>query len=234
MKSLSGLAVVMLLLMMITACKKDIMTYNTNDYVYFNTDSSVYSFVDKNDDVLKDTVLVRMNLIGKLTNMDREVNVSVESTDAVEGQDFSVLRPVILQKDSTFLSLKVVVNRSGELKDKSKFILFGIHDSEKLKMASLDTRARHKLRFSDKLEQPSWWDGFFFFPWDYSETRMRFYVKVVGSTKGPGLEADQAGYEHAVIIYMLKAATATYNEQHPNEPLSDEFGLIDWDVYWMI
>ncbi|MVT08810.1 DUF4843 domain-containing protein [Chitinophaga tropicalis] len=232
MKSiLRYISTALLVVLLLGSCKKDIMTYGSEDSVYFTEDSTNYTFVDKKSSVITDTVIVRVKLIGKLSEKDRTLNVTVDSGDAVEGKDYTVLKPVVLQKDSNFVSVKVVLNRTTDLLTKNKKIWLGLKNSDDIKAADFPPHTQHKLTFSDKVEKPDWWDSYFYL-FNYSDTRMRFYIDVMGSTLAPNQYTGGVGLDFSVVIYLLKAATIEYNQTH-TEPLSDEYGPINWDVSWI-
>jgi hypothetical protein len=218
--------------MLFTACKKDLMTYDTDNYVQFTGDSTVYTFLDKAATLKQDTVPVRIALIGKLSDADREVSLVVaDSSTAVEGKDFTILGPVLLEKDSAALSARVIVHRTADLTTQSKTIWLGLKSSASLKKAIFknNVKTAYKIVFSDKIEKPSWWDSQFF-SYKFSVTRMRFYIDVMGSTASPATFAPSNGTVYT--LYKLKVATLEYNATHAT-PLADENGPITWDIAWI-
>ncbi|MDR2285551.1 MAG: DUF4843 domain-containing protein [Sphingobacterium sp.] len=220
-----------LAIVMMSSCKKDLMTYNAQDYIYFNADSAVYSFVYQDSHIQQDTFLVRIALTGRVLDYDRVVDVAVEdSSTAIEGKHFDIVRPIVLQKDSSFVNMKVVLRKHPDLSEASRSVWFTLKDSNGLLAQHFANNAKvltYKLRFSDKLEKPDWWD-YYFFDYEYSETRLKFYVKVMGSVTDPDLFKGQFAY----VVYKLKTALLEYNNTH-SEPLSDEYGEISWRISWM-
>lgn len=198
--------------------------YNV-DFYNQSLDSTVYSFMDHGN-VTKDTISIGIKLIGKLSDRDRVLNVTVDSTTAKEGTDFKIVTPVILQKDSGVTKVKVVLYRTAGLKTDTKTIWIGIHNSSDINVANYPGYTSFKIKFSDKLEKPEWWDNYVGFMWPFTETRMLFYISVLGSTNN-FFDENYAG-----TLYKLKLALAEYNASHA-VPLSDEYGLITWDVSWI-
>lgn len=237
MKSLTGFSPIILSILMLASCKKDIMKYDSPDSVYFTGDTSIYSFMDKPTTLTQDTVVVRIKLIGKLSDHARTVNVVLDSTNATVGTDFSIVQPVMLMKDSNFVSCKVVLNRTPVLKDATKNIWLSIQNSAELNVAILAKdenvpsyapkgSASHRISFSDVFGKPLWWDDYFW-RYNYSETRLNFYITVLGSARGPYTREGGVGYSLSAVTYLLKVALAEYNKTHP-VPLSDEYGPITW------
>ena len=236
-KSMAGYLLIILSVSILASCKKDIMKYGSADSVYFTTDSTIYSFMDKETTITKDTMVVRIKLIGKLSDHAREVNVVLDSTDAIEGTDFSFIQPVMLMKDSNFVSCKVVLYRTADLKNTRKTIWFSIQNSAELNAAALATGedvpsyypkgfSSHRISFDDVFGKPAWWDSYFRL-YQYSETKLNFYIEVMGSSKGPFTGPGGIGYSSSAVLYLLRVATAEYNKTHP-DPLSDEYGPIIW------
>lgn len=215
-----------------SACKKDIMTYDTFDFVAFTTDSVVYPFFNKATTLTQDTVNVRIKLIGNIAERDRDVNLVIDdSTTAIAGVNYKLITPV-LKKDSNFVSAKVILYRTADLKTSSKVIWFSLKDGSGLKRATYAKNAlsTFKLRFSDKLEKPDWWDdAFYLYPW--TEIRMRFYIDVMGSENAPDTFAPN-GSGLYFTLYKLKTALLEYNATH-STPLTDANGKVSWEIDWI-
>lgn len=226
MKTISAfVSVTVIMLFVFSSCQDELMTYDHTDSVYFDSDSLIYSYYVHPSAVTEDTVSIAINLIGTVPGIDREINISVDSTDAVEGTHYDLVKPVILYKDSTTAKLQVILYRTEDIADEAKTIWFSIKNSEDLLTANYSDNNAFMLRFSDQMEKPDWWDSFFF-PHPFSETRMQFYIDVMGSADRPG--SFSPGFGHYYTIYKLNVALADYNASH-DEPLSDEYGLISWD-----
>lgn len=229
MKRTISLCLLMAGLALATAsCEKDGMVYEATDGLYFLTDSTVYTFVDKPSSLIKDTVTVELKLIGRLADNDREVRFRVDSTNATQDVDFVMLQPALLQKQTSILQFKIVLNRTENIQTAARNVWFSMDASENFVIDSASyPRLQHKLVFSDRLERPSWWNTHFS-PFSYSTTRMQFYIDVFGSVKAPTTNATTGiGIGLGAALYMLKHALNDYNASHP-QPLSDEFGLINW------
>lgn len=227
-------ATIALALFFTVSCQKEnIMKYESDDSVYFYntidndifTDSTMYSFMDHGS-ATKDTLTIRIKLIGKLSDKDRSVNVAIDSTTATNGTDFKLITPVVLQKDSGYASVKIVLFRTTSIKTDKKTIWVGLHNSDDINVANYPGYTSFKIMFSDKLEKPMWWDNYLGYMWEYSETRFLFYLSVMGSSTNFFAE-DYNG-----TLFKLKVALAEYNATH-STPLADEFGLISWDVSWV-
>ncbi|MFT3843711.1 MAG: DUF4843 domain-containing protein [Lacibacter sp.] len=217
-----------LVICLVSSCKKKGLTYDSPNSVYFTSDSTVYSFVEKASTVARDTVKVTVKLIGNKISTDREVAIIIDSSTAVEGTDFTVLTPTVVKKDSSYATLRISINRTASLKTNSKSIWFRLKNTSDFLIDSTSyPHLRHKIRFTDKLEKPSWWNTYFPM-YNYSDTRMQFYIDVFGSTKAPTTSTSTGvGLSLAAVIYALKDALNIYNATH-SIPLSDEFGVITW------
>lgn len=231
MKKFKTYHILILALIVVAACQKEnILKYNSQDSVYFYNadeynrlyDSIVYTFRDHNS-LTFDTIDVSVMLLGNLSDNDRIVNVIVDSTTASEGTDFKLIIPTIMAKETGTAAVKLVLYRTNDIKTTTKVIRLKLQDSDNLLAAKYPGRTSFTIKFSDKMEKPSWWPDYF---WQYSETRMLFYISVLGSS------ADFFSENFAATLYALKVATAEYNATH-EVPLQDEYGLITWDVSWV-
>lgn len=227
------IAVIISMLFLLVGCKKEIMTYNASDYIAFTTDSTIYAFYEKVTTLRQDTIDIRLKLIGNVANEDREVLLVVDdSTTAISGKHFKLMSPVILGKDSNFVSAKVILYRTDDLKVDSKEIWFSLRDGKELLKATYagNSLTTFKLRFSDKLEKPDWWDSYFYlYPW--TEVRMQFYIDVMGSPDIPDSFAPNRNGLY-YTVYKLKTALLEYNATH-DTPLSDAYGKVSWEIDWI-
>lgn len=217
-----------LILVLLYSCEtEEVNTFdNKTDYAFFQSDSVLFPYFIKPSSIKIDTVNIKINLLGKFTASDREIKVKLDSASAVEGIDFSVIRPVIMKKDSVEANLKVILFRTPEIAVKTKSIYFSLQESADFLKPNYPGKTSFKLKFSDKIEKPDWWPWYFYnFP--YSLTRMQFYIDVMGSAEAPNVQYPSNGFYYT--IYKLKAGLSEYNKSHA-EPLSDEFGIIKWDI----
>ena len=201
------------------------MTFDASDNaVYFYTDSTIYSFVEKSSDVVSDTIDVPIKLIGNIdNNTARTLDIVVDSTNAVEGQDFDILSPTVLEADSNYAHLKVLLYRTEDLQTDTKVIVFKLNETSDFKIAQLGgSRNTHMVKFSDQYVMPSWWTTYLYGA--YTLTRHKFYIDVFGSSKS----YTEMGLAYGTVLYMLRAATIEYNKTH-SSPLSDENGVIVWE-----
>ncbi|MFD2968748.1 DUF4843 domain-containing protein [Sphingobacterium bambusae] len=210
------------------SCEKEYVRYESDDYVKFAGDTSFYTFYTKPSNIIEDTVKVRIDLIGKVSSEDRAINLVVDdSTNAVEGVDFKIQRPVVLKEGAASTTANVILYRTGQLKTQTRTIWLSIKDDTSLKRAQYkdDIYTTYKVAFSDQLKKPSWWD-LYFTPMNilYSSGKMQFYIDVIGTDLQPLYIPGDFPY----VLFRLKTAVLEYRAQNGDYPRDENGDRISW------
>jgi hypothetical protein len=225
---------------MIACQDAEIPIYESGSYISFKPDKNntklAYSFLGTPSDVLKDTITVEVQLIGRVVDFDREVAVVVaDSSTAKAGIDFEIIHPIFLKKNEIRSNVQVVLNRTEALRTTSKTVWLAIADSEALLKAERknDQFETYKIEFAEDmsaLQEPAWWASRFS-QFVYSKMRHLQYINEVGSSVDPteAVPGMQQGDSYYYVLYKLQTATKAYNDTH-EEPLSDENGPISWEL----
>lgn len=235
-----------LLLFILTACEKDIASYNNDPRVYFferNTDLTQsritfrsFSFLKLPADVTRDTFLIRVKIMGETAPYDRVVRGQAipDSTTAKAGVHYDFIDGVI-PADSIIGYLPVVLYRTDDIADSSVTLNLSIAPTKDFKTGVTEDNF-FTLTWSDNVVKPSNWDGFIslsaYFG-AYSTVKYRFIISVTGieqfplqqSGRVPPKDGEFTAAAMLDIKAILKDALAEYNSTHDPD-LTDEFGQL--------
>lgn len=189
------LSFIFVMLMIFSACKKDPdANYTGQNGITFyyksgaEQDSISYSFSFNQVPKTKDTVWVKMRLVGQLSDQPRDIKVITgEGTTAEEGKHY-ILPDYVLPADSFTVRYPVVLLSSPDLDNKSVRLVIKVGDSKDL-IAGTTGQAdpttantiRFKFNFSNKLIKPDYWDYIGGYVGPYSDVRYDFMIKVFGT-----------------------------------------------------
>lgn len=161
--------------LVLQGCEKDpAFNFKGEDRLYFSfpkkldfagretdqeVDSIVYSFVMKPADFLSDTIWVKVKRVGERALEDKPYVVSVvaDSSTAVGGQDFEVLKAqYVFRKNLGVDSFPVIVYREHLKTMLSKRILLQLEDTPDFKVGFMEYK-NMKISISDFLQEPQDW-----------------------------------------------------------------------------
>lgn len=118
--------------------------------VYFNntsgtmtvTDSLDLTFVYESGDILE--VPVRVQLVGRPSDEDRPLDITVDSENAVEGEDYVLPSSAVIPAGAAYMDYVVTLRRTAALKQQKKMIRLTIHPN-----AHFDIPVSHMVQLSD-------------------------------------------------------------------------------------
>lgn len=235
-----------LLLFFLTACEKDIASYNNDPRVYFferNTDLTQsritfksFSFLKLPAEVTQDTFLIRVKIMGETAPYDRIVRgqAIADSSTAIAGQHYDFIDGII-PADSITGYLPVVLYRTADIADSAVTLNLRIAPTKDFKTGVTEDNF-FTLTWSDNVIKPSNWDGFIslstYFG-TYSAVKYRFIISVTGieqfplqqSGRVPPKDGEFTAAAMTDIKARLKDALKAYNDS--NDPdLTDESGQL--------
>ncbi len=144
------------------------------DGVYFNNrtdtnileDSTGVTFVYQKGDEME--VSVRIQLLGRPTDMPREIDLTVSSDDATEGTDYVLPEKAEMAAGETTCDYVVTLKRTAILKTQSKHLTFALRPNanftlpvtqETTSTGDAVTTTEYKLTFSDQFTTaPKAWE----------------------------------------------------------------------------
>jgi len=142
--------------------------------VYFNnlsgtmsvTDSVDLTFVYEKSDEMQ--VPVRVQLVGRPSDEDRPLNISVRSKNAQENVDYTLPETAVLPAGESYTDYVVILRRTPDLKSAPKMLELEIHENEyftlpvrqMVQVADTVSTLVYRIYFSDMfIKAPAAWDG---------------------------------------------------------------------------
>jgi hypothetical protein len=242
----SKLAILLLLVLATVSCEKNIGTYSNDPRVYFferATDASQtrityksFTFLTLPLDVVKDTFLVRVKIMGDKSSTDRVIRgrTIATGTTAIAGQHYDFIDGLV-KADSIYGYLPVVLRRTADIKINPVSLVLGIADTKDFKRG-VGEDSVFTISWSDNVVKPANWDGLIslsYYFGTYSAAKWRFIISVTGKDNFPLQQSGRVPpapgeYTNAAMMdlnALLKAALKAYNDTH-TPPLTDENGLL--------
>lgn len=225
---------ILFLLVFAIGCKKDdIPTFEGRDGISFfidyyeNPDSTNYSFALQPTVKTKDTIFIKMRLVGKPANVARSIKLkALVGSTARPNVDY-ILPEIKLPANATFVNYPLVVFNTPEMLNKSFQLLLGVDPGSELVPGAPGVAvdlsrnfAKMKVNITNQLIEPDYWQNLIFFFGDFSIVKFKFMIKVTGLTNFDPNVVDLG--ELFLIQVNLKKALSDYVQL--NGPLIDEFG----------
>jgi hypothetical protein len=245
MKRLEVLYVLLLPLIIAACTQNEMLSYENDPALYFagntdtKSDSINHSFFILNSDILKDTVLVRVNTMGELSSQDRPVallqtNIGAEGA-AVAGVhyvpfDDATLKPLLqVPAGKEFVDIPVVFIRDESLDTTKVRLELALAANEYFRPGVAD-KQRFIITTTNIIEKPGTWDlrWYFAFGKSWGPVKMRFIIDVTGHTDWNTMPNDMLFLTY--LGALAKQKLLEYNTAHPNEPLREANGnLVTFD-----
>ncbi|MDR6782380.1 hypothetical protein ABIE26_001132 [Pedobacter africanus] len=226
-----------MMLMALASCKKDPQSvFSGKDGITFfyksgqEQDSVSYSF-KLNQPKTRDTVWIKMRLVGKLSGQQRQIKiVAGAGTTATEGKHF-ILPDFYLPADSFQVKYPLVLLSTTDLNSKAVRLVMQVAESKDLIIGtrgqadvSTANTVAFKVNFSNRLIKPDYWNYISYYIGEYSEVRYQFMIDTFGmSDFRPDTKGGIITYAQWVNIKgKLRNALDAYVSK--NGPLIDENG----------
>lgn len=227
------------MLIVLASCKKDPQSkFSGTDGIAFyyqsgaEQDSISYSFKFNQVPKTRDTIWIKMRLVGKLSKQQRQIKiVAGPGTTATEGTHF-ILPDFYLPADSFKVKYPLILLAAPDLTNKAVRLVMQVADSKDLIAgtrgqtdASTANTVLFKVNFSSRLIKPDYWNYISYYIGEYSEVRYQFMIDVFGTADfRPDTKGGVIGYAQWVNIKgKLRNALDAYVAQHG--PLIDENGV---------
>ncbi len=234
------LSIIFVILMFLVSCKKGPQAvFSGKDGITFyyqaglEQDSVSYSFSSNTTPKLKDTIWVKMRLVGKLSSQNRQIKVITgPGSSAIEGKDY-ILPDYYLPADSFKVRYPVVLLSTPDIDNKDVRLVMQVADSKDLVIGtkgaadnSTANTVTFKINFSNRLIKPDYWNYIAPYIGEYSRARYQFMIDVYGTANfRPDTKGGIIGYAQWVNIKgRLRNAMDAYVLL--NGPLIDENGAI--------
>ncbi|WEK35630.1 MAG: DUF4843 domain-containing protein [Candidatus Pseudobacter hemicellulosilyticus] len=232
--------------LLLTACEKDLPVYQTQPGLYFYEYTTgvapakiflrSFTFLGTPSSVTKDTLNIRVKIMGETTAYDRVVKgkTVAKGSTAVEGLHYDFIEGAI-SADSIYGYLPVVLYRTADIATQSVFLNLAIDSTKDFRTGAVEDQ-QFSLEWSDKVVKPDNWEtliGLKTYFGTYSDTKFKFIIDVTGIASFPLWQNSRVAplpgeYTPAAmqdITRKIKAALVEYNASH-TPALTDESGQV--------
>ena len=183
--NIKGLIAATCALTLIAACNTEkVSLYDTAyDSVCFPTvgstaDTSRFAFGMLPDPNVESFVFtVAVNLVGSLTERDREFSVETLKGPGNSQTKYEIITPSLIKAGEDTAEIEVRVWKTPNL-DTRDTVTIVLRDSKDL-LAAIKTQSTRCLIFYSKVERPSWWEDYYF--GRFHEIKMDVMQAVLGS-----------------------------------------------------
>lgn len=162
------------ILMLVSCEERHPAAFDDIDGVYFYnmsgtmsvTDSVDLTFVYEKDDHM--VVPVRIQTIGRIADVDRNVNFVVSSDNAVEGVDYILPEKAFIPAGASYSDYEIILVRTDDLKTEKKMISLELMESEHFTLPITEivqindtvSTLQYRIVFSDMFTKaPIAWDA---------------------------------------------------------------------------
>lgn len=213
-----------LMAMGITSCENDPYLYSDPDKIYLSgdkeqgatDDSTFFSFKLYNDDVTEYTLNVKANLLGKVTGVDRKVNIIVvDSLTTAPASSYEVGEG-ILKAGQTVATIPVKVKRVIDSFNMSKQyvkLTLRVVANENFE-EGINKRLNFSLVWCDYLLEPATWGIISYYIGKFSQARFKFIIDYTGYTSFEDFENDYS--RQLSFQAQLKKLLEEYNSNPAN------------------
>lgn len=176
--------------------ENDRLTFEDTPGIYFRLpekdttlivreDTIVYSFAFEDPNLVREYVMrVPVEITGLSVNKERKFKIRIDPklSTAVEGRDYIKLQEEYIMPANTGKdSIRITVLRNDSLQTKPRDLQLEIVATPDFKLG-IKERATIRLRFSDILEEPEWWDYWSFFMGAYGRKKHQQWLLIWGKT----------------------------------------------------
>ncbi len=186
------------------------------------TDSLIFSFAPYNTSIKEYVINAKIFIIGSVSKIPLTVRIEVDPASTASTSHYSFPESVTIPAGSHFVEFPISLKRTSDLTSKQVKLILRISDSGDIGKGVKEFN-QLKLTWSDMISKPTNWTLLTEFFGNYSNTKYRFIIDVLGIgifTYGEtnGMTWGEMNYYR---MKMIEALTA-YNAAHPGNPLTDE------------
>lgn len=225
--------ILLLFVLSLMACKKqETMYYQGEERISFvlgryESDSLSYSFAFDPTPKQKDTIYLKMRIQGAAQNRDREVKLRTgEGSTAILNEDF-IIPAFSVPAGAITINYPLILINSEKMKTKSVRIVLEVDESIDFLPGGVGQEVgetfavnAYKLWVSNKPDKPAYWDDVAYYFGDFSATKLRFMISVLGISD---FSYESIG-AYGLYNYPVALRNALMKHEAINGPLVDEFG----------
>lgn len=223
MKIFRNLISVLVLLALMPSCKKDdIMRYGSGNHIQFNksyADSSMFSFLALPNEDEAQTPLV-IELVGNPSDKDRQYKISVaDELTTATSQHYSLPSTFTLKANQTTDTAWITVKKLPDLAVKPVRLVLKIESTDELQYGQIDYCVSI-LNISNVIARPDWWNQTveWYYLGEYSDKKYSLFIQVTGLSEIDGNNVDQVRY------YTMKLKNYLLQEKDAGRTVYEENG----------
>lgn len=182
--------------------------------VYFNNRTSgVFSDMRRLTLVYEDGDEIQMpvtvQLLGRPASIDRSIDISVVSDNAVEGVDYRIPEAAVLPAGETSLSYMVTLIRTESIKSEEKELRLELHANDNFALPVQDMvlssgkipAVQYRIYFSDMFTAPpAGWDENIL--GEFSQQKFELIIKVLGIKRSDFNDVERMSLAYQAYIFM--------------------------------
>lgn len=226
----------------LSSCKEnDMEPWSDTAAIYFEhntqvqTDSINQTFFVYADDVMTDTVPVRICAMGGITDYDRPFSIVQTNTGepdaAVAGTHFvgfdtpEMKQQMVIPAGKTYQDLRIVVLRDKSLALGEYRLELAVEDNEYFRKG-IDAWRTFVVTTTDQAVKPELWDTRwrYYFGQTWGSVKMKFIIQSTGYT-----DFDTVPSDYSYLLWLgntCKQKLLEYNAAHPDAPLCEADGTL--------
>lgn len=196
-----------------------------DDVTYLKWDKN-FGINSQGDSLFIDTVKVGVKLSGETVDYPRKVAFKVENVSE-EGIEVLFRDDYVMPADTGITSFQVYVKRPAKRNQEYEVKLMFDYDHCDFEPGTLE-RQVFNLKCRDKVTMELWgtsqteWDGYYSMLFgEWSDTKIRFIITMVGAVSLPAWEGSYDFYDD---YFFLLGALDEYKANPSNPPLLDDNG----------
>lgn len=188
-------------------------------------DSAVtFTFAYLNPDITNYDIPVTVEVTGMPADRDRTFGLSCdkEETTAQEGVNYQPLeKQYVMPAGSTKTNVLLRVLRTEDIQDKQLQIVLKVEQCADFPDAAIYERSKVKIKISDKLEKPSWWDAWKSWFGKFSREKYQQWIMRWGIE---GLDPDGPGSNYSFSAPDVALVLSEMRDYFNENPTYDEDG----------
>lgn len=194
------------------------------------------TFVYDAPEVTRDTIYFDIYTLGKVSDQDRTFSLKQEevpgANNAVAGKHYvgfddpEAKSLFVIKGGTAHLRVPIIVLRDASLKDGAVELKIVVAADDNFQPGE-PTKIWRRVGISDQLIQPATWiNRMVPYFGDYSTVKHQFMIDVTGQKWDEAMFQEFMASISMMNYYrtVVKTALVDYNNQHPQDPLKDEFG----------
>jgi hypothetical protein len=220
MKRKNILNIVLVVIMLLTACSKDeIDVWSDKGFAWFTNQNNDFTFASHPEIAENGTYLVPIpiRVASVVSDRDRVIDVNITRMPSDNRTTFELQKPVLFRANHIIDTMFVKVTNSAHLAAVHDTISFTITESEDFAPGLIDNVSTNLCLFNG-FAKPSWWNANCNYYMGYfTQLKMSVYYAVTGGAESPIDDDGWQGNKFRFLIYMLREYVTKNDVRYPDD-----------------